>query len=472
MRAVLFAAAAAQLNFQLPKDEAEILEAEQALLAEGKLLEEAQILTSSGLASPTLCDPKVKQSSGYLAASTGNQYFFWLFESRSAPSTDPLVLWLNGGPGCSSILGMLSENGPCKVNDDGESTTPNEYSWNSKANLLYVDQPAQTGFSKGLGLSRDEDGVGKNMVAFFQSFYAAHPQYKSNPLFLFGESYAGHYVPAIAHAIWADKDAAFKVPLAGIGIGNGLTDPQEQYKWYADMAKDGGKSEGGTLEKGVITNKFVQAAMHAATLPCTYEIGKCNDGNGTACSTAYAICNYATLIPYKLTGMNPYDMRIKCASGNLCYDFSKVDKFLNRPETQQAIGATKKWSECNRLVNVLFQQDWMKNYQTKLPDLLSNGIRVLVYAGDVDFICNWLGNKKWTLALDWEHKADFSAAEDADWQVDEKSAGRLRTSNGFSFLQVFQAGHMVPMDQPAAALQMLNEFTSKKLGEKPEVLVV
>jgi len=59
----------------------------------------------------------------------------------------------------------------------------------------------------------------------------------------------------------------------------------------------------------------------------------------------------------------------------------------------------------------------MKNYQTMLPDLLSNGIRVLVYAGDVDFICNWLGNKKWTLALDWEHKADFNAAEDAAWSV-------------------------------------------------------
>ena len=61
------------------------------------------------------------------------------------------------------------------------------------------------------------------------------------------------------------------------------------------------------------------------------------------------------------------------------------------------------------------------------------------YAGDVDFICNWLGNKKWTLALDWEHRADFNSAADADWKVDSKSAGRLRSSNGFSFLQVRDA---------------------------------
>jgi cathepsin A (carboxypeptidase C) len=238
------------------------------------------------------------------------------------------------------------------------------------------------------------------------------------------------------------------------------------------MGLDGGKKEGGTLEKGVLTNKFVQAAMRAAVVPCIYEIGKCNSGNGTACSNAYVICNYATLIPYEVTGMNPYDMRQKCEHGSLCYDFSHVDTFLNRPETKEAIGATKKWSECNRFVNLMFQQDWMKNYQTMLPDLLSDGIRVLVYAGDVDFICNWLGNKKWTLALDWEHRADFNAAADADWKVDSKSAGRLRSSNGFSFLQVFQAGHMVPMDQPAAALQMLEEFTSKKLGAQEEALVV
>ena len=121
--------------------------------------------------------------------------------------------------------------------------------------------------------------------------------------------------------------------------------------------------------------------MRAAVLPCEVAIKKCNAApESSACTAAFAICNYGENIPYQLTGYNPYDMRIKCASGNLCYDFSEVDKFLQRPETMQAIGATKKWTECNRLVNVMFQQDWMKNYQTKLPDLLGGRIRVLVSA--------------------------------------------------------------------------------------------
>lgn len=88
-----------------------------------------------------------------------------------------------------------------------------------------------------------------------QAFYNALPQYKSNPLYIFGESYAGHYVPAIAHRLWvaAQRKEGFPVPLKGIGIGNGLVDPEVQYRWYPNMAQDGGKSEGGTLEKGVIT---------------------------------------------------------------------------------------------------------------------------------------------------------------------------------------------------------------------------
>merc|ERR1719401_762997 len=116
--------------------------------------------------------------------------------------------------------------------------------------------------------------------------------------------------------------------------------------------------------------------------------------------------------------------------------------------------------------------DWMKNYQVMLPDMLAAGIEVLIYAGDVDYICNWLGNKKWTLAMEWPHKADFNAAEDKAYTVDGKPAGRLRASNGFHFMQVFEAGHMVPMDQPEAALTMLNDFLSGKFSQSDRSVVV
>ncbi|CAM9980796.1 unnamed protein product, partial [Hapterophycus canaliculatus] len=93
----------------------------------------------------------VKQVSGYFKiqdeGATDKEYFFWMAESQENPSEDPVVLWLTGGPGCSSTLALLAENGPCTVNEDGETTTPNPSSWNSRANVIWVDQPAGVGFS-------------------------------------------------------------------------------------------------------------------------------------------------------------------------------------------------------------------------------------------------------------------------------------------------------------------------------------
>ena len=465
--ALSFGLVGAQL---LPEPPVDFGELQRLMNEEGMLT--AEEVPSTNLSSPTICDSSVKQHSGYLDVAVGTKYFFWMFESRSKPSTDPLVLWLTGGPGCSSQFALLAENGPCNMAKNGTGTEKNPHSWTNNANVIWVDQPAATGFSTGLPLVHDETGVASNMYNFMQEFYKALPQYKNLDFFIFGESYAGHYVPAVSHYIWQQNqgNAGFKIPLKGLGIGNGLTDPQVQYSWYPDMAFDGGKSEGGTLEKGVI-GRAGTLAMKAATIPCIKQIASCNGGDANACTTAYALCNYGELIPYQLTGHNPYDMRIKCEKPPLCYDFSKVEDFLNDKKTQSELGVNKKWGSCNRIVNLAFQHDWMLNYQNKIPDLLKAGLRVLIYAGDVDYICNWLGNKKWTLAMDWPHKSDFNSAEDKEYQVAGQVAGRLRSSNGFHFMQVYQAGHMVPMDQPAVANQMLNDFIQGKFDKQTAIVV-
>lgn len=97
--------------------------------------------------------------------------------------------------------------------------------------------------------------------------------------------------------------------------------------------------------------------------------------------------------------------------------------------------------------------------------MLEDGIRVLIYAGDVDFICNWIGNKAWTIDLPWSGHESFAASSDYTWTYDKDVAGGMaRTAaassgeGSLTFLQVYEAGHMVPMDQPEAALSMLNTF--------------
>jgi len=142
------------------------------------------------VAAEPLCD-KVKQISGYIRLTkTNKNYFFWFFESRSDPAKDPLVLWLTGGPGCSSQLALFAENGPCTI--DGTNTKTNKYSWNTKANLLYLDQPSGTGFSYGdERKTHNEKDVSQDMYLFVTLFLQKFEKYRNLPLFLFGESYAG-----------------------------------------------------------------------------------------------------------------------------------------------------------------------------------------------------------------------------------------------------------------------------------------
>mmetsp|Transcript_19481 Transcript_19481/g.61820 ORF Transcript_19481/g.61820 Transcript_19481/m.61820 type:complete len:487 (+) Transcript_19481:103-1563(+) len=457
----------AQLVVNTPVDQEE-------LQRQLPLEEEAPAAPGLTMNNPTICDSKVKQYSGYftIPGSRSTRYFFWFFESRSNPESDPLVMWLTGGPGCSSQLALLAENGPCTVNKDGASTTNNPYSWTTKANVMWVDQPAGTGFSTGLPTMHNESQVGDNMYKFLQALLTSSElsKFAKNAFFVFGESYAGHYVPAVTHRIWQGikNKEGVAINLQGLAIGNGLTNPSEQYKWYAQMAQDGGKAEGGSLAHGVINSSLTIGAMKAASVACVAAINSCNAGHANSCTGAYAICNYGEVVPYQMTGMNPYDMRIPCEHGNLCYDFSHVTTYLNSKDVQQQLGVSKRWASCNMLVNAQFQQDWMHNFHTLLPDMLADGLRVLIYAGDVDYICNWLGNKKWTLALEWPHKAEFNDAEDKPYTLPgtNEAAGRLRTAAGFSFMQVYQAGHMVPMDKPQVALDMLDGFLSNSLSAR------
>lgn len=437
-----------------------------------------QTEVSLTISEPTICDKNVKQYSGYFqtsnASSDGRKLFFWLMESRKAPSTDPLVMWLTGGPGCSSMLALVAENGPCSVMGAASTPSNNAHSWNNEANVLWVDQPAGTGFSVG---SNDghmfESIVGDQMYGFLQAFFQHFTQYQSHDFFVTGESYGGHYVPSVSHRVWQgnQQKEGIHINLKGLAVGNGLTDPLEQYKWYPEMAFNGGKSEGGTAP-GVVSNATYQS-MLSQVQPCIDKIAQCkSDSTYEACYEAQGFCNNAFIGPYQQTGMNVYDQRIKCKVPGLCYDFSGATAWLNSADVQKALGVSKKWESCNYAVNAQFGGDWMQRYDTKIPDMLASGIRVLIYAGDCDFICNWLGNKHWTLKLDWPHNAEFNKAEDKAYMVNNKEAGKFRTANGFSFMQVYQAGHMVPMDQPEVAVQMLNEFITNTLDADAGQVVV
>lgn len=413
-----------------------------------------------------ICDPTVNQLSGYYKLSTGvnKNYFYWFFESRDTPSTDPLIIWLTGGPGCSSQLALLSENGPCTPTPDGLDTVRNDFSWNNNANIMWIDQPSGVGFSYG---DKKSDGdsteaeVADDLYSFLQEFFTAHGEYLPNEFYVFGESYGGHYVPAITSRIYEGNNnkEGLNINLKGLGIGNGLTDPVVQYQYYPAMAMNNTYGIKCVSEEAYISmNDHMDRCVNMA---------KACQKNVDVCDEADSYCNMFETTPYYNTGLNPYDIRKPC-EGDLCYDFTNIDTYLNLESTRTALGVAPEvgtWESCNTAVNLMFVNDWMRNFQTNLIPMLEDDIRVLIYAGDVDYVCNWMGNKAWTMELPWSGHNEFSTAEDYTWTYGDNTAGgavrsapAAQGSGSMTFLQVYEAGHMVPMDQPEAALSMLNTF--------------
>ncbi|GAB2276808.1 hypothetical protein Dimus_011522 [Dionaea muscipula] len=394
----------------------------------------------------------------------GARMFYFFFESRNNNTQAPVVVWLTGGPGCSSSVALFAENGPFKIDAD-LTLVPNNYGWDQVSNIIFVDQPVGTGFSysnDSRDICHDEKGVSNDLYDFIQAFFAAHPEYVKNDFYITGESYAGHYVPAFASRVHQGNQAAgsgnIKINLKGIAIGNGLTDPGIQYPAYPDFA---------------LANKLIDKQSYdqiKQMVPsCQSAIQSCGTDGTDTCLRALSNCeNIFYSIVQQVPGINYYDIRKEC-QGSLCYDFSNIDQYLNQQSVKSALGVGNNidWVACSTGVYDNMLQDWMRNLAVGIPTFLDQGvIQVLIYAGEDDLICNWLGNSRWVHAMKWSGQDKFASASEVPFQVDGTAAGLLTKYGPLSFLKVHNAGHMVPMDQPRAALEMLTRFMNGTLGSK------
>ena len=297
------------------------------------------------------------------------------FESRNDPKNDPVILWLNGGPGCSSLTGLFLELGPASLDKDG-NIIHNPYSWNSNASVIFLDQPVNTGFSYSGGSVSDSKAAGKDVYALLTLFFKQYPEYADQDFHIAGESYAGHYIPVFTSEILSHKKN--NINLKSVLIGNGLTDGLTQYEYYRPMAcGDGGWP--------AVLDESECRSMDNALPRCQSLIKTCYSTEiSWLCATASTYCNNAMMGPYQRSGMNPYDVRSRCEDGgSLCYaQLDWITKYLNQRHVREALGAeTDSYDSCNFDVNrdFLFAGDWMKPFYRLIPSILEK-IPVLVYA--------------------------------------------------------------------------------------------
>ncbi|KAH9874888.1 hypothetical protein J1614_004375, partial [Plenodomus biglobosus] len=479
----------------------------------------------------SLCEttPGVKSYSGHVHLPPGTadlgqgqdypiNTFFWFFEAREDPANAPLVIWLNGGPGSSSMYGILEENGPCYANPDSNSTRPAEWSWNQQANMLYLDQPVQVGFSydtlqnvtrdlvtgrvtllnetdpipeqnstllTGTFPSREANNTAFGSVNgavaswhFAQAWFQEFPHYLPNDtrISLAAQSYGGRYGPAML-TFWEEQNQRIENGTLAGGEGenyimhldtllliSGCIDRYIQFPYYPQQAFRG---NGYGVEA---VNETTYNAMVAAVPECLEKIQNCRD-NATIsdpenlgisatvneiCEDAETFCRANIVSPYTATsGRDYYDISTKAPPP---FPPPFHEGFLNRAWVQEELGVALNWTGSSPQASDAYRSigDYPRDdWVADLGFLLDNGIKVSLVYGDLDFACPWASGDAVAKAIPWSGASAYASAQYAPIQTNSSYVGGLVRQHGnLSYIRTYAAGHAIPAYQPETAYRI------------------
>ncbi|KAI2639039.1 alpha/beta-hydrolase [Hypomontagnella submonticulosa] len=416
-------------------------------------------------------DNLIKMHAGHIEITpehNGN-LFFWHFQNRHIANRHRTVIWLNGGPGCSSEDGALMEIGPYRLKDPN-TLEYNNGSWNEFANLLFVDNPVGTGFSyvDTNSYVHELDEMAKQFVTFLEKWYSLFPEYELDDLYIAGESYAGQHIPYIAKAILErNKLPQTRRPwnLQGLLIGNGWVSPPEQYEAYLTFA----------YEKGIVTKgSDIAGKLEAQYRQCRKDLSSSGQHvDNTACE--HVLQEILRLTQTKNSEgqsecVNMYDVRLKdvypSCGMNWPPDLKSVTPYLRKKEVVDALhidpNKATGWTECNGAVGNAFSAQNSKPSVEFLPDILKE-INVLLFSGAEDLICNHLGTEAFISNMQWNGGKGFELspgnwAPRRDWSFEGEAAGFWQEARNLTYVLFYNSSHMVPFDYPRRTRDMLDRF--------------
>ncbi|KAL3624051.1 Serine carboxypeptidase-like 25 [Castilleja foliolosa] len=424
--------------------------------------------------------PKVgfQQFSGYVTVNevAGRALFYWLTEAEQSPLSKPLVVWLNGGPGCSSVAyGASEEIGPFRINKNLSGLYVNKFSWNKLGNLLFLETPAGVGFSYSNRssdlLDTGDRRTAKDSLQFLIRWLDRFPRYKNREIYLTGESYAGHYVPQLAKEIVNyNANTKHKINIKGFMVGNAVTDNHYDnlgtvnYWWSHAMISDK------TYKQLMSTCDFQQQKTSNECESIYYYAMDQEFGNIDQYNIYGARCNSSggSSSSGSSTGATRRNMRLpnrpifKELSGYDPCTEKYAEVYYNRPDVQRALHANisgripYKWTACSETLN----RNWNDTDSSILPiyrELIAAGLRIWVFSGDVDSVVPVtatrysLAQLKLATTISWY-----------PWYVKKQVGGWTEVYKGLTFATVRGAGHEVPMFKPRAAFQLLSSFLRGK----------
>ncbi|KAG5448136.1 Lysosomal protective protein [Clonorchis sinensis] len=439
--------------------------------------------------------PTFKQYSGYLSGETDNiQLHYWLVEATQTPDEMPLLLWLNGGPGCSSLGGLVTENGPFTVRKQGVLEY-NPYSWNRFANVLYLESPGGVGFSyvKDRNLTTDDDFTAITNYHALLNFMKRFPQYKGRDFYITGESYAGVYVPLLTLRL---LDNNFKdLNLKGIAVGNGYINKNFNdnsflyYVYYHGLIDENLWND---LLASCCADRCSSKCMFSEnhSVQCMNVISASNAAtDGLDVYNIYAPCDGGVqTLPGRRSGQPRRSFRfvpekqllfrdniflkVNNASRSLgsrsittCVDDTNQIVYFNTVDVRRALNVdvpeVDNWNSCSEQVAGSYTMTY-NALQAQYMKILAYKVPTLLYAGDVDTACNYLGILWFVddlgLKMHKPLKQWLYLDKDGTMQVGGVQKTLYLAETPLWYVTVRGSGHMVPQDKPIPAYHLITQF--------------
>ncbi|XP_018490155.1 serine carboxypeptidase-like 21 [Raphanus sativus] len=452
-----------------------------------------------------------KHYAGYVAIDKERNKNLWYYfvESERNASTDPVVIWLNGGPGCSSMDGFIYEHGPFNF-ERTKTKEPrlhlNPYSWSKVSNIIYLDSPVGVGYSYSKNKSDykiNDSTTAADSYAFLVEWFKMFPEFQSNPFFISGESYAGVYVPTLALEV-VKGHLTFKkgtrpvINLKGYLVGNGVTDPVFDGNALVPFAHGMGLISNELYEDTKAACKGEYYKDPHVSEECGHLLEKVSDD--------VSLLNiYNTLEPcFHGTSMSPIDMvgsiptsflklgrterplpvrkrmfgrswplgavvrpgfipswpQILAGSSVPCIDDRVATAWLNDPAVRKAIHAKEeseigRWQLCTNNLHYISDAGSMIEFHRNLT---LSGYRALIYSGDHDMCVPYTGSEAWTKSMGYKVVDEWRP-----WLSNSMVAGFTQGyDNNLTFLTIKGAGHTVPEYKPHEALDFYSRFLAGK----------
>ncbi|XP_039138537.1 serine carboxypeptidase-like 2 [Dioscorea cayenensis subsp. rotundata] len=407
------------------------------------------------------------------------QFFYYFIESEGNPAEDPLLLWLTGGPGCSSFCALAFQNGPLKfrsVKYNGSLPTLvyHPFSWTKASNMIFLDSPVGTGFSFSNTPETYVDGDVTSSLRvhkFIRKWLIDHPKFLSNPLYVAGDSYAAKVVPFITHLISQGIESGPQplLNLKGYMIGNPITGEvidtnarvpyahnmgiisDELYKSTTILCKGENHrkpTKAQCAKKLQVVNKYFDEINESHILepkcPETSPKPKNLSGERRFLKDKYKMFNVPPIVPPPKCRSYTYYLSYIWANEDVVRDALHIQK-----------GTVTEWIRCSFTLQYALDPSSSVKYQHKLT---SGGYRALIYSGDHDLVVPHIGTQTWIRSLNYSIIDDWRS-----WFSAGQVAGYTRTyANNLTFATLKGAGHTGPEYKPRESLAMVKRWLSNQ----------